>query len=714
MQVFGLFSIMLAVAAAQAPQYYRNPGFRNSATPLMPAASKERPYLSIPIVLMPDGQIVPKAQASYQYVSAAPAQPQQRNPKSRGPVMTGETADTYQVVVPPPPSFAQDQKQEKPSKNGVSGRTMVAAKEQRGYVQNPQQNYPPKYHHQNDRTQSASLVQFQNQRNPSGQQHVASNQQGGEAHRQNVANFLNFATHLGTEVLSHHRGGQKNLYFNQPPAAAADAHQGSHGMQKAQETYVMQAPPSQDQSNGFTYAQAQVQQSSAPQGQQVSQKANVAQHNMHNVPQMQYQSTPAPQPVQYVQASNVRQSNQGQAGNQNQATSVQQSMGSAVYFPGNQNNPSQITGHIQSSQQAGNQNYQLMQQGAPNVQLIPAKNYEPQTQIMYAPQPVIEMPSQGTNTQAIHPNYGMAVQSGPAYVVDGHQVSFANAGHVSPPTFQTQQNYQNSQQVPQSQVEQARSQNMYASHQNAQDAGSSYPANGNHQQHISSVQHGQQQINSQQPVRQSSPNSASNQNEHANQNGQPTYRNQPQTYAGHNAQSYETGAYTYASTQPTYSPTAQSNHAKYATPTPASSNYQEYQYEYSTEGHRDETKLPQQESASPNNGGQVIYASSSAKQINYTPSAQESGQSQNNPDQSSAYVSFPSSYKPESSQGDAVSSESTYAKQAQSGHSSEVQLRATSEDEDVETSYKVVYIPLDILKNILSNSVENQRVEKSS
>ncbi|KAF8774868.1 hypothetical protein HNY73_017375 [Argiope bruennichi] len=709
---------MLAVATAQVPQY-RNPSFQNSHAPLTPAASKERPYLSIPIVLMPDGQIVPKAQASYQYVSNAPAQLQQQHSKSRGSVMTGESEETYQVVVPPPASFSQDQKQTKTLKNGGNGRVMIAAKDQRSFVQNPQHNHPPKHHHQNDRSQSASLVQFQNQRNPSGQQHTVSNQQVGESHKQNVANFLNLATHLGTEALSQHRGGQRNLYFNQPQVAHAQ--HGSHEMHQVQETYVMQVPSSQDHSSSFTHSHVQ---HSAPQAQQISQKANFAQHNVYNAPHMQYQPTPASHPVQYIQTSTVRQPNQAdaaQVGIQNQATLAQQSVGSTIYFSGNQNHPSQATGHEQLSQQAGNQKYQLIQQSAQNLQLIPAKNYESQTQATYAPQSGIEISGQATNAQANHPNYGMAVQNGQTYVVDGHQISFANAAHASPSTFQTQQNghqnYPNSQQVPHSHMEQARNQNMHASRQNVQEAGPSYSAAGNQQQYIASVQNGQQQINPQQSISQSSTNAASNSNTHVNQNGQITYRNQPQTYEGHNAPSYETGPYTYASTQPTYSSSTQSSHIKYATPTSANSNYQGYQYEYAAQNHQDERKLTEQETAPSTNGGQLIYASSSAKQINYTPSAQDSAKSQNNPDQSSAYVSFPSTYKSESSQGEAVNSESTYAKQAQSSHSGGEQPRTTgenSEDEDVETSYKVVYIPLDILKNILSNSVENQRVEKSS
>ncbi|GIY32359.1 hypothetical protein CEXT_691621 [Caerostris extrusa] len=150
--------------------------------------------------------------------------------------------------------------------------------------------------------------------------------------------------------------------------------------------------PSQDQVNGQVYAQDQTQLNSASQNSPILQKSNTIQQNNYNT--QQYQHSPASAPVQYLQTQNNRQSNQRVPSplpiRQNK---VQQNAGGAIYFPGNQNNPSH-TSYIQLTQQNGNQNYpeiasqqvfnqnyqsMASQKSAQNVQLMPAKNYEQQT-----------------------------------------------------------------------------------------------------------------------------------------------------------------------------------------------------------------------------------------------------------------------------------------------------------------------------------------------
>ncbi|GIY26794.1 uncharacterized protein CDAR_530171 [Caerostris darwini] len=807
---------LVLVEAQQQLIRYNNQNFRNIRAPLATAASKERPYLSIPIVLMPDGQIVPKPTPSnYQYISNMPAQGYQQNSKNRGMVMTGETDETYQVMVPPPPSFIQEQKQIKMMKNGVNGRNPVAVKEQRP-SQILVQNSAPKYFQQNDNGQTMSLMQLQNQRNPLTQQQMISNVQTGEMQKQNVANFLNFATQLGSEVLSQQRGRQNNLHSSQ--ASLADVKYALSDGQKAQDAYVMQVPSSQDQMNGQVYAQDQTQLNSASQNSHILQKSNTVQQNNYNT--QQYQHSSASAPVQYLQTQNIRQSNQrvpSQAGSQNQATKLQQNAGGAIYFPGNQNNPSQ-TSYIQltqqngnqnypeiTSQQAANHNYQSMasQKSAQNVQLMPAKNYEQQTENNYAQQPTIELLNHDASVQTMQSNYG--IQNEQSYVTaDGHPINFANAAQATPVTYRSQQNgyqniqntqqngyqnnpntqqtgyqsspntqqngyqsntntqqngyqnnqntqqngYQNNQNtqqngyqsntnsqqnghqnsqntqqntqqnVHQSPVESG-NQNVYVSHQNSQDLGQTFATAVSLPQHASSTQNHQQMSSSHQTNSQTSASLSNNQNGYANLNGQVVYKNQPEAYTGHNGASIESGAYTYGITQPTYTTPVQTSQMKYSTSTPASNNYQEYQYEYSTQNKRGERKLSDQEPVSSTNGGQIIYASSSAKQINYTPSIQESLQLQGNAGQPSAYVSLPSNYKSDSSSSGVVTSKIAHAKQSQTSFSNDESSEATGQDsnsdeEDEETSYKVVYIPLDILKNILGNSVDNQRSDKSS
>ncbi|GFW39050.1 uncharacterized protein TNCV_1830421 [Trichonephila clavipes] len=684
-KILGLFFLGIAIAVAQPPHRHPNPGFRNTRTPLASSASRDRPYLSIPIVLMPDGQIIPKpAQASYHYVGNAPKQSHQRNSKPRGTVTTGETEETYQIVVPPPPSFIQEQRQMKMHKNGRN-----AGKEQRGSSQTSQQNQPPKYFHQNDRTQTVSVMQLPNQRN----------QQTNEAHKQNVANFLTFATQLGADVLSQQRGGQKsnqamstNVQYRQPE------------VQNVQETYVMQVPPTQD---GRTYTQTQMQHISVSQMPHHAPKNNnPVQQTNYNGPQIQYQSTPASTTVQYVQTSNIRQPNQGivqQTGVQNQPTMLQQNVGGTVHFPGNQNsNPVATNSYNQSPPQVGNQNYQFVNQQS-NVQLVPAKNYETQTQTIYVPQPVVEATGHDGNRQPIQQNYG--IQSSQTYVTaDGQQITFANVADASPVTYRNQQNGHqnnpNSQQATitnvQSNFGQSGNQNIYVSHQNSQDL-TTLP------QYASPVQNGQQIITPQQAANHPYQGMSNNQNVYENQNGQTAYRNQPQAPQGQSEQT----AYSYANTQPNYVSSPQSNQDRYANAAPVAVNYQESQYEYSTQSSRNEKKMPEQESTHSTGAGQLIYASSSAKQINYTPSVQDSTQVKANTDQS--YVSFPNSGSSSTSSTDA--SGSAYAKQSTSGQSNDEQQSSTQDSEndgEEETSYKVVYIPLDILKNILSNSVENQ------
>ncbi|GIY32362.1 uncharacterized protein CEXT_691651 [Caerostris extrusa] len=807
---------LVFVEAQQQLIRYNNQNFRNIRAPLAPAASKERPYLSIPIVLMPDGQIVPKpAPSNYQYISNMPAQGYQQNSKNRGMVMTGETDETYQVMVPPPPSFIQEQKQMKMIKNGVNGRNPVVVKEQRpGQI--PLQNSAPKYFQQNDNAQTMSLMQLQNQRNPLTQQQMVSNVQAGEMQKQNVANFLNFATQLGSEVLSQQRGRQNNLHSSQ--ASLADIKYALSDGQKAQDSYVMQVPSSQDQMNGQVYAQDQTQLNSASQNSHILQKSNTIQQNNYNT--QQYQHSPASAPVQYLQTQNIRQSNQrvpSQAGSQNQANKFQQNAGGAIYFPGNQNNPSQ-TSYIQlaqqngnqnypeiTSQQAANQNYQSMasQKSAQNVQLMPAKNYEQQTENNYAQQPTIELLNHDASVQSMQSNYG--IQNEQSYVTaDGHPINFANAAQAAPVTYRSQQNgyqniqntqqngyqnnpntqqngyqsspntqqngyqsntntqqngyqnnqnaqqngYQNNQNTQQngyqsntnsqqnghqnSQITQQNTQqnvhqspvesgnqNVYVSHQNSQDLGQTFATAVSLPQYASSSQNNQQISSSHQTNSQTSASLSNNQNGYTNLNGQVVYKNQPETYTGHNGASIESAAYTYGITQPTHTTPVQISQMKYSTSTPASNNYQEYQYEYSTQNKRGERKLSDQEPVSSTNGGQIIYASSSAKQINYTPSIQESLQLQGNAGQPSAYVSLPSNYKSDSSSSGVVTSKIAHTKQSQTSFSNDESSEATGQDsnsdeEDEETSYKVVYIPLDILKNILGNSVDNQRSDKSS
>ncbi|GIY26790.1 uncharacterized protein CDAR_530151 [Caerostris darwini] len=284
---------------------------------------------------------------------------------------------------------------------------------------------------------------------------------------------------------------------------------------------------------------------------------------------------------------------------------------------------------------------------------------------------------------------------------NGYQsnTNFQQNGHQNSQI--TQQNTQ--QNVHRSPVESG-NQNVYVSHQNSQDLGQTFATAVSLPQHVSSSQNHQQISSSHLTNSQTSASLSNNQNGYTNLNGQVVYKDQPEAYTGHNGASIESSAYTYGIIQPTHTTPVQTCQMKYSTSTPASNNYQEYEYEYSTQNKRGERKLSDQEPVSSTIGGQIIYASSSAKQINCTPSIQESLQLQGNGGQPSAYVSLPSNYKSDSSTSGLVTSKIAYTKQSQTSFSNDESSEATGQDsnsdeEDEEISYKVVYIPLDILKN---------------
>lgn len=650
---------------------------------------------------MPDGKIVPKpAQISYQYLP--PQNGQQQNNNQRGPKVGRDSlqSSNYQVVAAPPSSYApQPPKQKKTAQNGMSGSSGTRRpsgsnipKNNKNQPQQQQQYQNAKYMQQQN-VQTVPNMHTQNQKNPTNQQQMIANQPNNDAYKQNVLNFINFASHLGAQMVS--QQAQK------PQMQSTDVMYGTKEGQKSYENYAYQGPSSGQYPTDINmYLQSQAQTNSAQHTHQVQQQA--AQPTNYNNPQVQNQVMAAPMNFQYGQ-SNTRpqiQGGQQQSSVQNQATVFQQNFGNAVQFPGSQNNPVSTNSYSQASQQTLPQNYVIVsspQESTANTRPLSNMNFDPQSQMMkniFNTQAQIETPSYDANAQIKHQNFGNQNQESQTYITpDGQQISFVNTAQHSPVTYSMQQNIQqqqidnqNASPTVQTGYGQPGDQKVYVSYQNPQDLSASYAQSNT----ASATQAGQQ--NEQTQYRNIQPQSllTSVQNPYAGQlagqsNGQQVaYRVQSQASAG--SQSTEpASAYSYVNEQPSYLSTGQ-----------------------------------KQDSSS--GGGKLIYATSSAKQIHYSSSGQgyATPQLKNNEELPSPYAQFSgssSSYKFDSEDDD----DAEYTKQSSSGQLADKQQAKEDNDEDSdeegdeETSYKVVYIPLDILKNILNNnSVENQRSDKAS
>ncbi|KAG8183515.1 hypothetical protein JTE90_003865 [Oedothorax gibbosus] len=641
---------MLAVVEGHFPPRFSNPGFRNVRTPLSTAASKDKPYLSIPIVLTPDGKLVPKpGQISYQYLSQ---NGQRGSSKARG------LPSNYQVIELPPSFVSRPKQNKKSARNSVSG-----SASRRPTIKN--NNPQPQLQYQNAKFMQQPNVQHAisvSQRNPN-QQIVTNRPANNDAYQQSVLNFINFATHLGSQMVAQqHDNTRKNQL------QSTDVVFGTPESAKMLPSYVVQSPsPSNDaQSRINMYSQSPSQGNNA---QQIQQQATG-----YTMPQMQStQVLQAPVNFQYGHSRHqVQQAGQQQASVQNQAQ-VQQNLAPTAQFPETQKNAAQATAYFQ---QTLPQNYVVVstpQESGANIRSLNNAHFDQQVlKNVFNTQAQVEIPNYNTNAQIKSQNYVNPNQEGQTYITsDGQQIQFASLSQTSPVTYPTQQNLQQQvvNQNPSLNIQTQGNQKYFYSYQNhPQDLSTSYASSANHAQSNNAAVSPVSQQNDQTQYRSLQAPSQNNGYSGEASGQQVAYKIQPQPSL--ESQQAEPASYTYG--QPSY---------------PSSGQKQE---------------------SSPGAGGKLIYATSSAKEIHYS----SSGQGYSNPPQKNNEDSYfsdsSSSYKVADEDDDVDSSTSDQAIEDGDDES--------EDNGEEETSYKVVYIPLDILKGILNNnnSLDLRRSDKAT
>lgn len=419
-----LFLLTLTLTAAQhRPQNtrFRNPGFRNIRTPLATSATRDKQFISIPIVLLPDGQALQKPKhATYHYVGHgiqnAPRQNSQRSNKARRP-LTGKSSTSSHVAIPPP-TVPQQKKIAKPPKLTASQlsshirNTQVNLPKNRGHAISQQNQPPQKSHspHTFEQTQQMHQIQYlRQQRNPTYPQQNIQLQQASN-HKQNIANFVNFATNLGATLVSSQQQNQPVILPTQPPSAFTFQNQPNH---KIQDSFLSQKSllSNHKLNNGAVFQhQVPVLSNTQVHYAQVLPN-NLANHNNNGFPahhqiaqqpqvnfqsqeqqeqaQQQTQTTTSPE-NQYIPAQSIRSNTQTSKGTDiqngvqfppHQAHLYQQNTGNSLHGQGSQNNVVLLNNFNSQIHPNNHQNYATSttpQQPTPAPHVITA--YDTQTQ----------------------------------------------------------------------------------------------------------------------------------------------------------------------------------------------------------------------------------------------------------------------------------------------------------------------------------------------
>lgn len=556
-QVLSVFLVILSLTAAQhRPQNprFQNPGFRNVRTPLATAAARDRSYISIPIVLLPDGQALPKPKhATYHYVGHANQnRPQTNNPrnnKNRG-YTTAKSTATSPVAIPLP-SPPQPKKTEKLPKLTVSqinshlrsSQSTFQKNRGAGNTQPNQSQKPPQQTF--EQSQQMHQVQYvKQQKNPTIQQQNVQSQQALSNHKQNVANFVNFATNLGASILSQQQN-QPVILPTQPPSSGfAFQNQPNHKIQenfssqksllsnhKLNNGIVFQHQVPNLQSIQLHYGQhlpnnlaSHNNNGYAAHLQQLPQQSQTSSHSHQQQDQAQQQTlTTSPVQNQYLSASTLRPNTQATQGaniqntaqfSGNQAQVLQQNGLNNLRTQSNQNNVVLLNNYNSQIQQSNQQNYASSttpQQPTPAPQV--GSSYEMQTlsksTISSQQQQEQQQPQQqqqqtsGTeyglnshNLQTSYINQNHANQQNYNLNVEGHQDSFPNSAQASLTSYPSSQVLQTnpySIQNTQASVGQLSDPLAYFQYQTAQDLPLTYASLFNQGQagYIASTQNGQ-------------------------------------------------------------------------------------------------------------------------------------------------------------------------------------------------------------------------------
>ncbi|KFM61878.1 hypothetical protein X975_18590, partial [Stegodyphus mimosarum] len=758
MQVLAIFLVLIPLASAQFPPRLRNPNFRNIQTPLATSASKQRPYVSIPIVLLPDGQVVPKPrQVNYHFVGNAPtpkfqSQDKERSARSKG-LSSGRPIANYQVIIQSPASHSEQKKKSSPAvPQGNSQVRGNAFKQQYSSLQQMQQNRPQKplqSHHIQIQT---STQNQQGYRTPNSQQKTSTNQQNA-AHKQAVANFVNFATTLGASVTGQQVTRLQQNFQQIAHVPSSDTGYDTTEGSKSQEGYLPQQTQAtnQKQTDPTFFTQLQNSQNiHQPYPQQIIQAQPNIYHNQQLQQTQNQVAISSQNPKQQSLTSSTRHpvpTPNSHANIQQLTNMPQQNFASNLYLQQNQPNIAQPNSYASTtqhtiqqsyntspSQNAGHQSYTSVSQQVNNPVLIHSRgNTKSQSQLLKNSAVAQTEFSSYPNINSVQQQvYSAANQASPSpFLLNSldQQANYASTAQVAPLTYTSQQNPEAASfpsQASQTTAGQTGSQTTYVSLQSVQDAQANYVPSVNNGQinYVPVSQASQQTDQSQQNNDQTYTLMQNAQNVYANQNVPSVYPPQSQSAStASTSSSLEPGVQIYnpyTNEQVSYTPSGQQTQANYANTAQSGKIYQPSQYSYVIQNPQDgkttySTESQETENESTIGSGQLIYASSTAKQTNSAQTAPHYSVSQG---EAVSYASFPSGYKTDSSsyalsQKGVVTPGTTYAKvtQSSSTQTSEDYNEQHEDDEDgddEEASYKVVYIPLDILKNILSNSIESQ------
>ncbi|XP_015915278.2 uncharacterized protein [Parasteatoda tepidariorum] len=641
MQVLAILVASFPLITAQFPFPFRNQGFRNVRTPLTTSASRQMPYLSIPIVLMPDGQMVQKpGPINYKYLGDTTPLMSKQVLKSHATVIE-DTSPQYQFSLTPP-SHTQSKMPDATIYTGASQKHLRNA--DTIHLSSPI----------NTQVIHSSQFQLQRQRNNPSQQHLVLN-----AHhfpsKQHVVNFLNFASQIGSNVLAKQQ--EKDI-----PTQQGSVHQESP-LKKLpnHESYIVQ---------GISYAQVPdkapaSQQQTGSHSAQVVQNLPLYTYNNQQQGQQNQNQVQFVVPQQYTESSDPKHPFQG-IHLQGSIPNTQE-VSSRVVADG-QNNYNKINGHV-----------------ARNPVSQQTENPTKQSQISYNPQyqSIILQPQSGHvatknggselhfnrpvqfNHQSYHRNPQEA-QPNPASIQQQSLVIHPQQPKAVKPinSFQASPHY----------VGHVHDERNFASVQASQDGTYSSETN-NPQIHYKSSEVPKQETV---PVQHSFDYSYVV-NSNPNLDGHPRQRDLISGYENQRSVGSIPATHHYAG-QPDLSvyqsQTGSFSHSQ-------QENRQPHQIDYTSVAVDDK-----QEAVTEN---EKTYYTTSSKDTNYTPKNQHD---------------LPTyGHLPASDQRSKVAETN--------GHPTKETSKQDTETEE-ETDYKVVYIPLDILKNILGNSVDGQKVENVS